>query len=281
MGYDIERFVGPVNEGLLCCICRDVLQDPLQAPCEHAFCKTCIEGWLVNEVTCPEDRQILSSSRLKPLFRYMKNDLDRLQIYCTFKARGCPHISKLEFLPKHESECPYATVSCPNERCSVLVSRRDLEKHLNTCEFQKRECSKGCGIMISSADERKHNCIAELRTMMDSLRSEFAGKMAEQKREMELRLNMQRGHMVQKEAAMQGKLDEMKSESSKLSQKVKLLMDSETQRRQDMEKLEIEKKELIELLRGHRSSSVDRSRLPRPGTSKRFHKALQSKVTEI
>lgn len=57
MGYDIERFVKPVNEGLLCCICRDVLEDPQQAPCEHAFCSTCISAWLVTESTCPEDRQ--------------------------------------------------------------------------------------------------------------------------------------------------------------------------------------------------------------------------------
>ena len=30
MGYDVERFPNPVNDGLLCCICRDVLEEPLQ-----------------------------------------------------------------------------------------------------------------------------------------------------------------------------------------------------------------------------------------------------------
>ena len=281
MGYDVERFVGQVNPGLLCCICRDVLQDPLQAPCEHAFCRSCIEGWLVNEITCPEDRQVLSSSRLKPLFRYMKNDLDRLQIHCVNRPKGCFHICSLEFLSKHEEECPYTAVQCPNEMCSVLVSRRELDQHLRTCEFQMRECSKGCGILISPAEQSKHNCITELRTMVDVLRTDYTCRLEEQKREMELRLNMQRGHMVQKEAAMQGKIDEAKTEISKLSQKVKLLMDSEVQRRQELEKLEIEKKELIELMKGRRTSSADRARLTRPGTSKRFHKALQSKVTEI
>lgn len=70
MGYDIERFVGYVNEGLLCSICRDVLEDPLQAPCEHAFCTACIHGWLVHHSNCPEDRQAIDVSVLRPLYRY-------------------------------------------------------------------------------------------------------------------------------------------------------------------------------------------------------------------
>ena len=65
MGFDIERFVETVNEGLLCCICRDVLEEPLQSPCEHAFCSSCIQAWLVAECTCPEDRQPLTSSQLR------------------------------------------------------------------------------------------------------------------------------------------------------------------------------------------------------------------------
>lgn len=58
MGYDQDRFVGPIKDGLMCGICKDVLEEPLQAPCEHAFCATCIHGWLVHERTCPEDRQV-------------------------------------------------------------------------------------------------------------------------------------------------------------------------------------------------------------------------------
>lgn len=69
MGYDLERFVGYVNEGLLCCVCRDVLERPLQAPCEHAFCSSCISSWLVYHRSCPEDRLPLDVGSLKPLYR--------------------------------------------------------------------------------------------------------------------------------------------------------------------------------------------------------------------
>lgn len=69
MGYDLERFVGYVNEGLLCCVCRDVLERPLQAPCEHAYCSACISSWLLHHHSCPEDRLPLDASGLKPLYR--------------------------------------------------------------------------------------------------------------------------------------------------------------------------------------------------------------------
>ena len=47
MGFDVSWFQGEVDEELLCPICSEVLEDPLQAPsCEHAFCSECINEWL-------------------------------------------------------------------------------------------------------------------------------------------------------------------------------------------------------------------------------------------
>lgn len=250
MGYDLERFVGPVNDGLLCCICRDVLEDPVQAPCEHAYCRLCIEGWLVQETRCPEDRHSLSVSQLKPLFRYMRNDLSKLQIRCINQNLGCTYAGDLELIGRHESDCPVGTVRCPNEKCSLSLARKDLSDHLKICKFHAKECVKGCGMLMETADDKRHNCITELRTALDILRSEMFLKTDEKNREMEMRLNMQRCHMVQKEATMQAQIDSLKSEMAVLSQKVKYMMDIEMERRQDIERLELEKKELMELLRG-------------------------------
>ncbi|MEE6463555.1 hypothetical protein FKM82_005945 [Ascaphus truei] len=104
MGYDIERFLGYVNEGLLCCICRDVLEEPLQAPCEHAFCASCIHGWLVHHHNCPEDRQALSVTGLRPLHRYtilqfLKSSLQ----YCSFFPQKCPALRWLNRVFKESS----------------------------------------------------------------------------------------------------------------------------------------------------------------------------------
>ncbi|MBN3273595.1 RNF41 ligase, partial [Polyodon spathula] len=148
MGYDIERFVGYVNDGLLCCICRDVLENPLQAPCEHAYCTSCIQGWLVHHHNCPEDRQALDLSMLRPLFR---------------------------------SE------------------------------------------MICKVEEVRH--------------------------EMESRLDSQRRHMVQKESLLKNEIEELKSQMSRVMSDVRTLLAAERLHRQDLEQAELEKRELVELLK--------------------------------
>ncbi|OWF41314.1 RING finger protein 151-like [Mizuhopecten yessoensis] len=281
MGYDVDRFVVQVNDGLLCCICRDVLEDPVQAPCEHAFCRTCIEGWLVENTRCPEDRKPLSLSALKSLFRYMRNDLNKLQLKCCNHFLGCTHVGDLEFMHTHESDCPLGTVACPNDKCNLMVTRKDLIDHLETCEFRSKECPTGCGMLIVSPEHDDHNCIAELRTAYDVLRSEMTCKIQEQRHEMELRLNMQREHMVQKESTIQCQVDELKSELSRMTQKMKLLMDLEIQRRQDTEKLELEKKELMELLKGQ-ALDGGASRGQQAGSSRtHFPPSLKGKVTTI
>ncbi|XP_041376154.1 RING finger protein 151-like [Gigantopelta aegis] len=248
MGYDIDRFTSTINEGLLCCICRDVLQAPLQAPCEHAFCGPCIQSWLVNECSCPEDRKPLFRSDLKPLFRYMRNDLQRLSIRCKNFRLGCGHIGSLEHEASHSVECSYELISCRNVGCHKSVPRGAMEEHLESCETGTKECAKGCGLRLSSADVKEHSCIAELKSSIEILRAEMICKLDDQRREMEVRLDMQRGHMVQREAAMQSSLQELRTELSKINQKVKLLMDLELQRRQDLERMQIERTELLGVL---------------------------------
>ncbi|XP_072459638.1 RING finger protein 151-like isoform X7 [Notamacropus eugenii] len=197
MGYDIERFVGYVNEGLLCCICQGVLEDPLQAPCEHAFCTSCIHGWLEYHRNCPEDRQALSKSMLRPLYRYMRNDLNRLQLHCRNGERGCKMICSLESVEQHERECAYGWISCTNTGgslnksagpgvrktcvhiplqthsdyvtlgCPVPSEQLHLSGHLSACEHLSGECPKGyvCTVLILL-----HNGITELRSELKLLR---------------------------------------------------------------------------------------------------------------
>ncbi|XP_070796550.1 uncharacterized protein [Pituophis catenifer annectens] len=169
MGYDMDRFVGHVNEGLICCICRGVLQDPLQAPCEHAFCTSCIYRWLLQHNSCPEDRQSLDLSVLRPLYRYMRNDLNQLQLHCTNKDRGCEIVCSLESIDSHECDCEYSQIPCPNNACPVQVERRNLYSHVASCEFRARECPNGCGYIILGPDDAQHNCVAELRTELELL----------------------------------------------------------------------------------------------------------------
>ncbi|XP_072459629.1 RING finger protein 151-like isoform X4 [Notamacropus eugenii] len=237
MGYDIERFVGYVNEGLLCCICQGVLEDPLQAPCEHAFCTSCIHGWLEYHRNCPEDRQALSKSMLRPLYRYMRNDLNRLQLHCRNGERGCKMICSLESVEQHERECAYGWISCTNTGgslnksagpgvrktcvhiplqthsdyvtlgCPVPSEQLHLSGHLSACEHLSGECPKGyvCTVLILL-----HNGITELRSELKLLRSEKIDRIEEAMYEVASRLDSQKRHLAQKESLLQNKIVELK-----------------------------------------------------------------------
>uniref|UniRef100_A0A4W4GYN2 Ring finger protein 41, like n=1 Tax=Electrophorus electricus TaxID=8005 RepID=A0A4W4GYN2_ELEEL len=261
MGYDLERFVGYVNEGLLCCVCRAVLEDPLQAPCEHAFCSSCIHAWLLHRSTCPEDRLPLDVAALRPLHRYMRNDLARLQVRCVYGPQGCEVICALESLRRHEQQCDFALLSCSNDGththtltldcCPVQVSRRSLEAHLCVCEHRSGVCAGAVCVCCSLThpDEAQCKCVSELRAELHYLRAELDCKVEEVRHEMESRLDSQRRHMVQKESLLKSEVDDLKGQLSRMMSDVRVLLGAERARRQELERAELEKAELLELLK--------------------------------
>ncbi|RUS80395.1 hypothetical protein EGW08_011831 [Elysia chlorotica] len=252
MGLDIERFMCQVNEGLLCCICKDVLEEPLQAPCEHAFCRQCIQGWLVNECSCPEDRQTLFLSDLRPLFRYMRNDLARLRLRCQFShLSGCIKTLFAAF-PLHE-------VTCPHTECALTMTRRELVEHILLCH----ECPLGCGALIlSSRDEELHNCVAELRTTIEVLRAELLCQVDDQRGEMNARLDSQRAHMVQRERALKTQIDALKVEMGQLSEQLQRFLELEAGRGLELDRLAAERAELKNMLEEIQRKQADGGMCP-------------------
>ncbi|KAK4302261.1 hypothetical protein Pmani_025637 [Petrolisthes manimaculis] len=156
MGFDLTRFQGEVDEELLCPICSEVLEDPLQAPsCEHAFCSGCINEWLSRQQTCPVDRQPITSSQLKSVPRILRSLLSKLYISCDNKPHGCGSVVKLDAL------------GC----------------HLEECEFNPKRpvpCEQGCGLVVPKDELKDHNCLRELRSLIQSQ----SGKIAELQQEL-------------------------------------------------------------------------------------------------
>ncbi|KAK1806213.1 hypothetical protein P4O66_000099 [Electrophorus voltai] len=163
MGYDLERFVGYVNEGLLCCVCRAVLEDPLQAPCEHAFCSSCIHAWLLHRSTCPEDRLPLDVAALRPLHRYPCTRLSTGHIPCTggylrrdpsvheYPPTGPFHRNRL--LTKKQAELD----------CKVEEVRHEMESRLDS---QRRHMVQKESLLKSEVDDLK----GQLSRMMSDVR---------------------------------------------------------------------------------------------------------------
>jgi E3 ubiquitin-protein ligase NRDP1 len=172
MGFDINRFQGDVDEELVCPICSGVLEDPLQAPvCEHAFCKSCITEWITRQPTCPVDRQSVTSTQLRPVPRILRNLLSRLCIHCDNAQYGCTRVLKLDSLSSHLEECEHNP-------------KRPLP------------CELGCGLVIPKDELKDHNCVKELRALIQTQQqklndfqqeiNEQRFLINEQKREMQL-----------------------------------------------------------------------------------------------
>jgi E3 ubiquitin-protein ligase NRDP1 len=145
MGYDLERFVGYVNEGLLCCVCRDVLELPLQAPCEHAYCDACISSWLIHHHSCPEDRLPLDISTLRPLHRYTRSHRNtHADTYTLTQKHPRRHIDTETYTQKHTHtiiwlfQQPLAGLVC------VRYMRNDLSRLQIRCVNSGQGCDAVC-----------------------------------------------------------------------------------------------------------------------------------------
>ena len=129
MGIDIRRFRGSqVDEDLTCSICADVLESPLMAPCEHAFCQVCIMQWLdMGNNSCPLDRQELHAVDLLPPSRLLMNFLGKLEISCDFAGMGCQVFTKLDQLANHVKDCPFDPTRLCGLPCCLVT--RNVVKH--------------------------------------------------------------------------------------------------------------------------------------------------------
>nr|XP_022326008.1 E3 ubiquitin-protein ligase NRDP1-like isoform X2 [Crassostrea virginica]XP_022326009.1 E3 ubiquitin-protein ligase NRDP1-like isoform X2 [Crassostrea virginica] len=154
MGYEINRFRQEVNKEFICPICQGVLENPQQvSECEHAFCKACIDEWLKRQPTCPVDRKRISPKDLKPVPRILTNLLSNLEIACDNANYGCTTVVKLEKLPEHLRECYHSQTPV--------------------------QCTKGCGITVPKYKSKDHNCVLDLRSIVEQQASSIAKMQSE------------------------------------------------------------------------------------------------------
>ncbi|CAM9773690.1 unnamed protein product, partial [Heterosigma akashiwo] len=103
MGVDLAVFVHPdrISPQLLCMICNEVLEKPVQTPCDHLFCEDELSDWLSRRETCPADENPLKTGETCKASRIITNMLGELERYCSFKDKGCSWTSPSERLKSH------------------------------------------------------------------------------------------------------------------------------------------------------------------------------------
>ena len=115
MGIDQECFVHPerISPELICPICTQVLDNPVQTPSEHLFCEDELLEWMIQSDVCPVTKATLKPDDIRKPGRIICNLLGELVRFCPNKSEGCKwqgnncnvqaHISKsCEFKPRTE-----------------------------------------------------------------------------------------------------------------------------------------------------------------------------------
>ena len=159
IGYEDELFQHPVDPSLHCCICINVIKDPVMCHNEHIFCRACITRHLMYSQTCPTCMQPLTVETLRQATRGIRNMLDELKIRCKHFDRGCRKFIQLGDLERHVADCGFAPAVCSNEGCQLLVNKQDLLHHETAvCGLRRIKC---------------HSC-NDIRREIDTVKVELA-----------------------------------------------------------------------------------------------------------
>ncbi|CAG2163734.1 unnamed protein product [Oppiella nova] len=154
-GIDRSRVVGVSDEELdqfICGICLEVFVNPVVTQCcQQSYCSECIQWWLSDHNTCPNDRTQLGREGIGPAPRFVINLLNNMKVKCDFYVNGCQSVVKLSELAQHVRDCDY-----------------DESRRCRTCHFT-----------IDS--DCQHNCVDNLLVMNQSLRDENERLKAENK----------------------------------------------------------------------------------------------------
>lgn len=154
IGFDRSRFHFDQYEDLdeyVCGICHGILKNPLVTDCcGQTYCSNCINQWLIQSGSCPNDRRSLKKGGLRAPPIAFKNLLSNLKIKCDFELDGCKALVKLTELDSHRKCCPFR----PNIKC------------------------KDCGLHREKAST--HKCVQSLRLLNEEL-VEDRHKLTEQK----------------------------------------------------------------------------------------------------
>lgn len=170
MGFASTLFVEqPVEEELLCSLCLEVFDRPVNACAQgHTFCTTCLTQAQASRQTCPQCRGELFST--PPPNRPLQNMISKLAVRCknagafagsepteppqkqrktdaaasvdeSARAKvGCEWTGTVEQLDEHLKMCAFILVPCGLRGCRARVLKQELSAHQEVCEFREMIC---------------------------------------------------------------------------------------------------------------------------------------------
>lgn len=128
------EYTSTPDSNLVCLICHAPFDKPVQLPCEHYFCRECLEhAWApqsANRKTCPTCRRVVESeSRMCPVPKIIETMLDELVVKCPNSRAGCTWVDHRVNVHDHVMlYCEYTPIECPAADCRLHTTQKDFHK---------------------------------------------------------------------------------------------------------------------------------------------------------
>ena len=125
-----------------------------QTPCEHLFCRACMDAWLNERPVCPVDQLEVRPDQLRPAPRIVRNMLGQLQLKCRFYKYVLCHRNKKIQAYKNMS---FTSDLCFSLGCKAVITLNQLAVHEASCAHDPSKlvkCQKegGCGLEVPQGD---------------------------------------------------------------------------------------------------------------------------------
>eukprot|EP00466_Bigelowiella_natans_P018585 jgi/Bigna1/80432/fgenesh1_pg.71_\ len=154
-------------EPFICSICTEVCGDVLRQntfggaykfvsplllkPCDHNFCKTCIQEWMSKKKTCPKCNTEITSAQSLFENKFATQIYQKLRIRCRI---GCDWKGTIAESAAHMSTCPKSKLKCV--LCKQQVLRANMSDHMdNHCPHRAVNC-KYCKELVRFSSLKVH-----------------------------------------------------------------------------------------------------------------------------
>ena len=123
-----------ISEDLICIFCNDFPLIPYNCNiCQNIICQKCYEKKKPCQNECKNSKFVLVEKKLKKI-------IDKIQIYCVNKSKGCNEkICHKDYL-KHLTNCIYNTYKCQIKDCNFKGIKKSCDHHTLYCGLKIVNC---------------------------------------------------------------------------------------------------------------------------------------------
>jgi hypothetical protein len=174
------EYVSTPDSNLICLICHTPFDKPVQLPCEHYFCRDCLDlAWAPPSTnrSCPTCRLKIGTEKdLRPVPKIIANMLDELVVKCPNSKGGCGWVNERVNVHDHVMlYCEHTPVECSMRDCRFLIAQKDYYKGCLHYTISCEDChvslmKKDLEVMLSFQPDRDNTNLCDVGTPKEHLR---------------------------------------------------------------------------------------------------------------